>query len=80
MKDNLNAKSVDNISIRNSHKRRGKNKMIICKICKRQTIVGETTGKFLTMVYKDPKDETKGKRIFSEEIVCVSCSGECLLK
>jgi len=54
--------------------------MIICKICKRQTEKEETTGKFLTMVYKDPKDETKGKRIHSEQIVCMNCEGERLLK
>lgn len=54
--------------------------MIICKLCKRQTEKRETTGKFLTMVYIDPKDKIKGKRIFAEKIVCMNCNGECLLK
>lgn len=54
--------------------------MIKCPICKRQTEPGEITGKFLTMVYRDPKDKSKGKRIFKEKIVCMNCNGECLLK
>ena len=54
--------------------------MIICKLCKRKTEVREPTGKFLTMVYVDPNNKSKGKRIFSEKTVCSQCSGECLLK
>lgn len=54
--------------------------MIKCKLCKRQTKHGEPTGKFYTMVYRDPDDKAKGKRIFGEKIVCTNCSGECLLK
>ena len=54
--------------------------MIICKLCKRQTEPNKPTGKFLTIVYRDPKDEKKGKRIYSEQIVCIECSGERLLK
>lgn len=54
--------------------------MIKCPLCKRQTEPRETTGKFLTMVYNDPKDKSKGKRIFKEQIVCMNCKGECLLK
>lgn len=55
-------------------------KMIKCGLCKRQTNSGEPTGKFYTMVYKDSNDKSKGKRIFSEKIVCMNCNGECLLK
>ncbi len=58
----------------------GKTKMIKCKKCGRQTERGEPTGNFLTMVYKNPKDKSEGKRIFKSEIVCMKCSGECLLK
>jgi len=54
--------------------------MINCPLCKRLTKEGEPTGKFRTMVYIDPNDKSKGKRIFSEKIVCNNCSGECLLK
>lgn len=54
--------------------------MIICALCKRQTLVGEPTGKFKTMVYNDKYDRQKGKRILKEKIVCVNCAGECLLK
>ena len=54
--------------------------MIICKLCKRQTKPNEPTGKFRTMVYIDPNDKSKGKRIFKEIIVCMDCDGECLLK
>ncbi len=54
--------------------------MLICKLCKRQTEKGEPTGKFLTMVYVDPDNRSKGKRIFEEKKVCIACSGECLLK
>lgn len=54
--------------------------MIKCKLCKRQTEIGEPTGKFRTMVYIDPDDKSKGNRIFSEKIVCMNCDGECLLK
>lgn len=53
--------------------------MIKCPICKRQTELGESTGKFLTKVYI-PNDKTKGKRIFKSKIVCMDCNGECLLK
>ncbi len=55
-------------------------KMIKCKLCKRQTEKGEATGKFNTLVYIDPKDKSKGKRIYSSIIVCVNCNGERLLK
>ena len=54
--------------------------MLICKLCKRQTNPGEPTGKFLTIVYKNPKERNEGKRIFSEIKTCVRCSGERLLK
>ena len=54
--------------------------MIKCLLCKRQTQKGETTGKFITMVYKDPNDKSKGKRIFKEKKVCIDCNGENLLK
>ncbi len=54
--------------------------MIICKLCKRQTKPNEPTGKFRTMVYINPKDKLKGKRIFSSKTVCMDCAGECLLK
>ena len=53
---------------------------IKCPLCKRQTGPREPTGKFETMVYIDPKDRLKGKRIFKEIIVCRDCNGECLLK
>lgn len=43
--------------------------MIKCPSCKRQTKKGETTGKFRTMVYVDPDDKSKGKRIFKVEVV-----------
>lgn len=33
-----------------------------------------------TMVYIDPKDKSKGKRIYEEKTVCINCSGECLFK
>lgn len=54
--------------------------MIKCKLCKRQTEEGEPTGTFRTMVYIDPKDKSKGKRIFKSIMVCMNCDGECLLK
>ena len=54
--------------------------MIKCLLCKRQTEREEPTGKFLTMVYKNPNDKLEGKRIFKSKIVCINCSGECLLK
>ena len=54
--------------------------MIKCPLCKRQTERGESTGQFLTMVYNDPKDKSKGKRIFQSKRVCMNCNGECLLK
>ena len=54
--------------------------MIKCRLCKRQTNKGEPTGKFYTMVYIDPHDKSKGKRIFEEKVVCMGCKGECLLK
>ena len=54
--------------------------MIKCSLCKRQTETGEPTGRFLTMVYINPNDKSKGKRIFKSKIVCMNCNGECLLK
>ncbi len=54
--------------------------MITCPLCKRQTKPKEPTGKFRTMVYIDPNDRSKGKRIYSSKIVCNDCDGECLLK
>ena len=54
--------------------------MIKCLLCKRQTQKGETTGKFRTMVYKDINNQSEGKRIFKEIIVCMGCNGENLLK
>lgn len=54
--------------------------MIKCKLCKRQTEEGEPTGTFRTIVYIDPKDKSKGKRIFKSIIVCMNCDGECLFK
>ena len=54
--------------------------MIKCPLCKRQTEKGEPTGKYNTMVYKNPEDRAEGKRIFKSKIVCTNCSGECLLK
>jgi hypothetical protein len=50
--------------------------MITCPLCKRQTEKGESTGKFLTMVYNDSNDKSKGKRIFKSKIVCIDCIGE----
>ncbi len=54
--------------------------MIKCKLCKKQTKSGEPTGKFNTMVYRDPDNKEEGKRIWKSQIVCIGCSGECLLK
>lgn len=50
-------------------------KMIICKLCKRQTKSKEPTGKFRTMVYINPDNKAEGKRIFEEKIVCMNCVG-----
>lgn len=47
--------------------------MIRCPICKRVTKKYEPTGKFTTYVYKDLKDLTKGKDIYSELVVCMNC-------
>ena len=54
--------------------------MLKCKLCKKQTNEREPTGTFRTMVYIDPKDKSKGKRIFKSIKVCMNCDGECLLK
>lgn len=59
---------------------RRQKKMVKCPLCKKQTERGEPTGKYNTMVYIDPEDESKGKRIFKSKIVCMNCQGECLLK
>lgn len=54
--------------------------MMKCKLCKRQTKPEETTGKFRTIVYKNPLNKEEGKRILNEKIVCMNCKGECLKK
>jgi len=54
--------------------------MFKCPLCQRQTERGEPTGKFLTMVYKNPENKLEGKRIFKSKKVCMDCNGECLLK
>jgi len=54
--------------------------MLKCPLCKRQTERGEPTGQYLTMVYKNPENNSEGKRIFKSKKVCIDCNGECLLK
>jgi len=54
--------------------------MLKCPLCRRQTEPREVTGKFNTMVYIDPQNVTRGKRIVKSNIVCMNCNGECLLK
>lgn len=54
--------------------------MIKCPICKRQTKSNEPTGIFTTLVYKNPTNESEGKRIYKSEQVCMKCNSEVLLK
>lgn len=49
--------------------------MIKCKSCKRITLQKESTGTFTTY-----RKLEKGKEIVNEIMICVNCSGECLLK
>ena len=54
--------------------------MIKCPICKRQTEKGESTGKFLTIVYNNPNNDLEGTRIFKSQICCMNCNGGVLSK
>ncbi len=54
--------------------------MIKCKLCKRVTKKKETTGLFVTYVYKNPEKMEEGKRIYASKKVCMDCNGCVLFK
>ena len=53
--------------------------MMKCQICKKQTKKGIPTGRFETVVYKNSKDKSEGKRILNSKATCMKCSGNVLI-
>ena len=50
--------------------------MLLCKICGRQTLLGEPTGSLITYRKKTYIDGCDGKEAMSEIKCCVRCGGE----